>query len=130
MENSVQDRVSKVVQKIKENRAIKGYSHDTMALELDISASAYNKIERQETKLTLERFFKIAQVLQVKEEKLLEIKPEKIYNQEFNDNSYFQDIQNLYQENKGIIEKLIESYTAQIQQLREENVFLKSLIQK
>ena len=55
-----------VVEKIKDIRKNKGYSHEYMAHELDISQVAYSKIEKLETKLSVERLFKIAEILEVK----------------------------------------------------------------
>uniref|UniRef100_UPI00404888C5 helix-turn-helix domain-containing protein n=1 Tax=Flavobacterium sp. TaxID=239 RepID=UPI00404888C5 len=53
-----------VIEKIKDIRKEKGYSHEYMAHMLDISQVAYSKIEKQETKLSVERLFKIAEILE------------------------------------------------------------------
>ena len=81
-------------------------------------------LENKETKLTVDRLYKIAEILDTKIEKLLDLNTNKIYQQEFKDQSTnYQEIQNLYQENKDVYERLIESKDEQI-------VFMKSLLEK
>ena len=116
--------MEKVINKIKEIRKNKGYSHEYMAHLLNISQVAYSKIEKQETKLTVERLYKIAEILESKIEDVLDIKADKIYNQDLKDQAVgHQEIQNLYQDNKEVYEKLIASKDEQI-------ALLKSLLGK
>lgn len=102
-----------IVNKIREFRKKKGYSHETMAHELNMSQPAYSKIEKNETKLSVERLFEIANILETPVEKFLEINPNNVYNQTLNDNAIiYQDFQNLYQENlekSSKVELLYES---------------------
>jgi transcriptional regulator with XRE-family HTH domain len=107
--------MEKVINKIRDIRKDKGYSHEYMAHLLDISQVAYSKIEKNETKLTVERLFKIAEILQTKIEDVLDIKADKIYNQDLKDQAVgHQEIQNMYQDNKEVYEKLIASKDEQI----------------
>lgn len=118
--------MEKIINKIRDIRKNKGYSHEYMAHLLDISQVAYSKIEKNETKLTVERLFKIAEILEAKIEDVLDIKADKIYNQNNNESGTFvghQEIQNMYQDNKEVYEKLIASKDEQI-------ALLKSLLQK
>ena len=104
-----------VLQRIKDYRKKKGYTYDAMAHELNTSAAAYRKIELNQTKLTLERLYQIAQILEAKVEDILDIKADKIYKQEITDNGIgCQDIEHFYAENK---EK-----SAKIEQLYEERI--------
>jgi len=108
-----------IIEKIKKIRLQKAYSHEFMALELNISQVAYSKIEKNETKLTVDRLFKIAEVLETKIEDVLDIKADKIYNQDLKDNSIgHQEIQNMYQDNKEVYEKLIALKDEQIALLK------------
>ena len=50
---------------------IKGYSQEYMAFRLDISQNAYSKLERGETKLTVRRFYEIAEILEISIDNLL-----------------------------------------------------------
>ena len=113
-----------ILSNIREIRKEKGISHEAMAVNLGISQAAYTKLENKETKLTVDRLYKIAEILDNKIEKLLDLNTNKIYQQEFKDQSTnYQEIQNLYQENKDVYDGLIESKDEQI-------VFMKSLLEK
>jgi transcriptional regulator with XRE-family HTH domain len=125
MENiQVEETIEKVVSKLVEKRKEKGFSLENMAHELGLSVSAYNKIEKQETKLTFERLLQIQILLDVPFQELLDIKGE-VYNQHLSDQSigYQAGVQHLHQENKEIMNEFIKS-------LQEEIIFLKTLIQK
>ena len=116
--------MEKIINKIRDIRKDKGYSHEYMAHLLHISQVAYSKIEKNETKLTVERLFKIAEILETKIEDVLDIKADKVYKQDLKDNSIgHQEIQNMYQDNKEVYEKLIASKDEQI-------ALLKSLLDK
>ncbi|QQV04080.1 helix-turn-helix domain-containing protein [Chryseobacterium sp. FDAARGOS 1104] len=83
-----------------------------MAEELHISQAAYSKIEKNETKLTVDRLYQIAEILEAPVYELLDVNPNNIYNQQnFYDASVgYQDIQNLYQENKDKTDKIESLY--------------------
>ena len=119
--NQEQEKTAKVVQKITELRLKKGYSFENMADELQITPSAYRKIEVGITKLTVERLYKIAEVLKETVAKLLEAE-ETQFNQTNHDHAtgyqYQQKIENFYQESKEVYEKLIASKDEQIALLK------------
>ncbi|MGD1318175.1 helix-turn-helix domain-containing protein [Chryseobacterium sp. 2R14A] len=106
------DTMEVIIEKIKEYRKKKGFSHENMADELNISQAAYSKIEKNETKLTVDRLYQIAEILEAPVYELLDTTPNNIYNQQnFYDASVgYQDIQNLYQENKDKTEKIETLY--------------------
>ena len=113
--------MEKIINKIREIRKDRGYSHEYMAHLLDISQVAYSKIEKNETKLTVERLFKIAEILEAKIEDILDIKADKVYKQDLKGNSIgHQEIQNMYQDNKEVYEKLIASKDEQIALLKSK----------
>ncbi len=119
--------MEEVISRIKEIRREKGISHEAMAFDLGISQVAYSKIEKNETKLTLERLYKIADILDSKISNLLGLEVQKIYQQEFKDNAHnYQEIHNLYQDNKEAYEKLIQSKNEQIELLKEQILFYKN----
>ena len=117
--------MKKIIEKIKDIRSNKGYSHEYMAFELGISQVAYSKLEKLETKLSVERLYKIAEILEVKVGEILDIAPNNQFNQTTRENStgYLQQIENFYQENKDVYEKLINAKDEQI-------ALLKSLLEK
>ncbi len=109
-----------IIEKISQYRAKKGFTYENMAHDLNISAAAYRKIETGETKLSVERLAKIAEILETKITDLLGLEIKKIYRQEFKDNSHnYQEIQNLHQENKEVFQKLIKAKDEQIALLKE-----------
>jgi len=104
-----------VLTKIKEIRKQKGYSHEYLAHELDISQVAYSKLEKNETKLSVERLYKLAEILETPINEFLDTKTNSVFNQHNHDNSTgYQEVQNLYQENKEKTEKIIELYEARL----------------
>jgi transcriptional regulator with XRE-family HTH domain len=112
------DRIERVIGKIAAVRTKKGYSYENMANELSISPAAYRKIETGETKLTVERLFRISELLKTPIQDLLEIS--ELYQQINNEHStgYLQKIENFYQENKEVYEKLLQSKDEQIELLK------------
>lgn len=101
-----------VIEKIKEYRKKKGFSHENMADELQISQVAYSKIEKNETKLTVDRLYQISKILETPIYEFLDVIPNNIYNQQyFYDTSIgHQEIQNLYQESKEKTQKIETLY--------------------
>jgi transcriptional regulator with XRE-family HTH domain len=122
-----------VIEKIKSIRKKKGYSHKYMALELDMSQPAYSKIENHETKLSVDRLFQIAEILETNVEEFLDVNPNNIYNQTNNDTGTFighQEVQNLYQENKEKTEKIELLYESWLKDKEEMNKELIKIINK
>lgn len=108
----------KVIENIRTIRQRKGISHEAMAINLGISQTAYTKIERKETKLTVERLQKIAEILDVKLDELLESEPQSFY-QGIHHNDFVTAISHhLHQENREIYEKLIAAKDEQIALLK------------
>ena len=121
MNLEISEKIIALVNKIIETRKEKGFSLENMAMELEVSTSAYNKIEKQETKLTVERVFQIQEILGVSLGELLEVKGENIYNQSLNDQAVgHQEIQNLYQDNRDLTDKFISSLTNEVTFLRAQ----------
>ena len=127
--------MEKILQQIKDMRNTKGFSHEYMANEMRISTSAYRKIESNETKLTVERLFQIAEVLQTPVDKFLETKLSNVFYQ--NNNHEIgtfignQDVENYYhQENRETTQKLIQNLEREITHLQEEVVFLRDIVKK
>ena len=114
------NKVENLIRKITSTRLTKGFSYENMADELDLTPAAYRKIETSETKLTVERLFRIAEILQTPLTELLEIDDE-FYQQTNSENAtgYQQKIANFYQENKEVYEKLLQSKEEQIDLLKK-----------
>jgi len=116
MEN---DKIKKVIKKIATTRIRKGFSYENMANELTITPAAYRKIETGETKLSVERLFQISEILNTSLPDLLEIGND-VFQQTNSESAtgYQQKIENFYQENKEVYEKLLQSKDEQIALLK------------
>ena len=123
METS-KDVVSKIVNKIRDIRKQKGYSNEVMAMDLGMSTSAYNKLERMESSISLERFIKIIEILNVPYSEFFDLTVKSVYQQDLKDHSIgHYEVQTLYQENREVYEKLIAAKDEQI-------ALLKSLLER
>ena len=104
-----------ILVKIKEYRKKKGFTYENMAYELNTSAAAYRKIELNQTKLTVERLYQIAQIIEAKVEDLLDIKTDKYNKQDISDNGIgYQDIERFYADIKEKSEKIEQLYELRI----------------
>ncbi|MBX2920682.1 MAG: helix-turn-helix transcriptional regulator [Chitinophagaceae bacterium] len=121
------ESIDKVLEKLKTARKEKGFSHENMAVELDISQAAYTNIEKNESKLTVEQLLKISEILEKPVYYFFETSPNNIYNQQ-NSEQPIGHIDNLYQDNKDAHARLAESYEASIKNLKEEITFLRGLV--
>jgi len=126
--------MEEILQQIKEIRNVKGFSYEYMAGELKISTSAYRKIESNETKLTVERLFQIAEILQTPVNKLLGSKLSNVFYQNNNHDIGTiignQDVENYYHQENQATQKLIQTMEREIEHLREEVVFLREIAKK
>ena len=118
-----------VLEKLKTARKEKGFSHENMAAELGISQAAYTNLEKNHSNLTVERLIKISEILERPTYYFFEANPNNIYNQQNSDNSVGH-IENQYQANKEIYQKLTESYEIGIKNLKEEITFLRKLLEQ
>ncbi len=123
------ENIEQVLEKLKEARKNKGYSHENMAAELGISQAAYTNLEKNHSSLTVERLIKISEILEKPTYYFFEASPNNIYNQQ-NSDKPIGHIENLYQENKEVYNKLSESYEATIKSLKEEVAFLRKMIEQ
>ncbi len=126
------ETIEEVLERVSDFRKKKGFSHENMAVELGISQAAYTNMERNESKLSVERLIKISEILEEPIYRFFQTSPNKINHLNNYDSSvgYLQDFENLYQDSKETNEKLEEAYKNNIQTLKEENAFLKKLIEE
>jgi transcriptional regulator with XRE-family HTH domain len=121
--------MEKIIKKIAEIRSKKGFSYENMAQDLELSTSAYRKIETGETKLTVERLVDISKILETPLNDLLDTESQKNFSQEIRENATgYQavDNENIYYEYSEVSKKLIEVYEQQIKELKAEIEHLKS----
>jgi transcriptional regulator with XRE-family HTH domain len=77
MEKLLQTRVKTVATNIRRIREFKDYTQDYLAIKLGISQNAYSKIELGYTKITVERLFQIAEILETDPIGLLSLEQDK-----------------------------------------------------
>ncbi len=128
------ETIENVLEKVSDFRKRKGFSHENMAMELGISQAAYTNMERNESKLSVERLIKISEILEEPIYRFFQTSPHKVNNQNNYDSStgynYMQDFENLYQDSKETNEKLEKTYQKTVEVLEKEVDFLKSLLKK
>lgn len=122
------EHVLKNIQKFRKQKEI---SHEAMAFNLDISQAAYTKLERNQTKLTVERLYKIADILEVNVADLLDIKSTNYFNQNNKESvtAYLQQTANFFNENKDQYEKIIVHYEKSLAHKEDVISELKTQIQ-
>jgi transcriptional regulator with XRE-family HTH domain len=122
-------KTEQTLKRIEQIRKQKGYSLENMGFGIGVSESAYRKIVNNQVKFTVENLFKIAHALDVSISELVGDKSQREYHQYNNDKGTFighQEGENIYQDNKEIVQKLINTLEKKKKNLQEENVFLRS----
>jgi len=62
---AISNKIRSVAVNIRKIREYRNYTQEYLAMKLNISQNAYSKIELGYTKITLERLYEIAQILEV-----------------------------------------------------------------
>ncbi|MES2276971.1 MAG: helix-turn-helix transcriptional regulator [Bacteroidota bacterium] len=78
MKELLESKIRTVAINIRKIRESKDYTQDYLAVKLAISQNAYSKIELGYTKITVERLFQIAQILEVNPVDLINFNDEKL----------------------------------------------------
>ena len=104
---------------IRKFRELKGYSQEYMANEMELTQASYAKLESNSTKISVERLFTIAKLLETDVADILELNKQTIYHQDIKEHSIgHQEVKNLHQDNKEVYEKLLQSKDEQIALLK------------
>ena len=115
---------------IKSLRELKGITREVLAADLGLSLSGYAKIERSETELTISKLYKIAEILEVGINELLNFDATKIFNISNNQNVQGPCIgaDNIYFHTTPSNEER-KLYQSSIERLEQENNKLHQLLQ-
>ena len=72
--------MKEITENIKKFRELKNYTRDIMADKLEMSLSGYSKLERGDVELTVNKLYKIADILEVDVSQILNFDASKIFN--------------------------------------------------
>lgn len=114
---------------IRRIREQKGFSQEYLANELNISQATYARLENEDTKITVDRLFQIAKILNTEITDFFNDSKLNIHTQTYNAEAYGNGyVQNLIIENKEIVNELVESYRERLKEKDTQIEFLKSLL--
>ncbi len=127
-------KIEDVISRIQDVRKQKGYSLEYMAEELQISHSAYYKLENNQSRLTVDRLIEISKILNIALSTLFDEAITHIYNQNNNvkDSTIIakQEFENFNQKDKELTEKYTRKLEEEIEYLKSEIEFLRDMLKK
>ena len=122
--------------KLKRLRELKNLNQEEVAQKLNITKQAYSKIERNETKLDLERIMDLAEIFEIKPEDLLRedninlnYAKECDYENQFSGTSTIHNNYYYGTESTPILQKTIEAQQETIKRLEAEIDYLRKLLE-
>jgi transcriptional regulator with XRE-family HTH domain len=116
--------------KIKKIRDLKGLKQEELATLLNISPQAYSKIERNETKLDMERLKQIADIFGVSVEAIEQFDDKNLFFNHMQECKDSVTINNYYNSDQAVFEKIIEQQKELIAQQKEEIAFLRGQLDR
>lgn len=117
-----------ISENIRKFRELRGFSQDYMAHKMNLSQSAYAKIEKENTKLTVDRLQSISEILEVDVASLINASKQNIFNQ-YNNQTALGYVENYtQQENQVLKDKLIEQYEVRLREKEQELQALKDAL--
>jgi transcriptional regulator with XRE-family HTH domain len=111
-------------QKIKKIRELRNFTQQHMAQELGVTQSAYSKMEVGESEITYKKLEHISSILGISVEEIASFNEQMVFNVMHNQTG------NGFVVNKGISDQERLLYEDQIQFLKEQNEYLKRMLEK
>ena len=118
MDNSTKNRTTKldIGTKIKHLRELRNYTQEYMAEKLDVSQSTYARFEKDDSDLTISKLQKIAEILDIKIEDLINFSDKFIFNnytsnqanQGYIVNYFSENEKKLYEDKIKLLEEKVE----------------------
>jgi transcriptional regulator with XRE-family HTH domain len=105
--------------RIRKIREEKGISQEAMALELSLTQSNYGRLEKDDKRLTVPKLQKISEVLKTSVSYLFNEQSSYVIHQHDNQNPNAYNVDNLYQTNKEVYDKVIDQYEIRIKEKDE-----------
>lgn len=115
-----------VGQRISKIRRLRGYSEEYMAQRLGISQRQYSRYETGESPLAPERLTAVCEVLEVKEQDLLNFDERMVFNHCNQDHSVFGNGNHYHEANAALVEEL----RSRIQHQGDEIAFLRGQVEE
>jgi transcriptional regulator with XRE-family HTH domain len=110
-------------EKIRKIRTLKGFSQEYMAVQLGISQTGYSDLEKEKTKLSMERIEDIAKIFAMEIQDILSFDEKQVFNNTFTESSKgFFNVKKYINES---FEHERNLYTEQIITLKEEVQYLR-----
>ncbi len=103
---------------IRHLRESKGFSQETLAVELGITQPTYARLEKEDDRISITRLMNIAHVLKTSVAELINEKVAKVVNQQNSENP------NAY------VDTIINADKGHIETLKDEIIFLRKLLEK
>lgn len=113
-------------ERIRKLREEKNISQERMALELNLTQSNYGRLEKDDKRLTVPKIQKISEVLKVTVSYLFNEQVANVIHQHDNQNPNAYNVENLYQDNKEVTDRLIDQYEARLREKDEMIALLKN----
>lgn len=114
-----------VYRTIRQFRELRKLTREDMAAELELSISAYGKLERGETELSLSKLYRIAEVLETDIATILNFKPSMVFN--INNNQMVQASKESFSktssqvlQNNEYLEKYVRILEAEVEKLKSK----------
>jgi transcriptional regulator with XRE-family HTH domain len=111
-------------QKVKKLRELRNFTQNYMAQEMGVTQSAYSKMELGESEITYSKLQRISEILGIGVEEIAAFNEQMIFNVMHNQTG------NGFVVNKGTTDHERKLYEDQIQLLKEQNDYLKRMLEK
>jgi transcriptional regulator with XRE-family HTH domain len=112
------EKHKQISENIKKFRELKGITRDQMAGDLEMSLSGYGKLERGEVDLTINKLFKISDILKVNVSQLMNFDISNIFNISGNQTVNGVEVKEQYNYNDQFKDKYISYLEAEIERLK------------
>ena len=119
-----------IVDKIKKIRISKGFKHDDMADKLNITRSAYQRLESGETYSWAKYLEELMDIFETTPNEFFSDIGKRIINQTNQSGSIGYVVENLQQENKTYLEKIEKLHEIRAKEKDDQIAFLKAQVEK
>lgn len=113
--------------RLRKLRELRNYTQEYVAKALNMTATGYGKIERDESEVSFQKLRKIAEILDIQLEDILNFNENMVFNVKNRQGAAENEIPGA---NPGLVDSEKRLYEQIIEQLRQENTYLKTIIDR